>query len=190
METAQGFRRKCKRYNTEGHAHEFTFSCYKTQRFLLSDRIRQYFAESIVAAKESQSFHLWAYVLMPEHVHVIVRPYREEYSVSKILNSMKQPVSRRATNHLRRHNPEGLKELATGQKARPYRFWQPGGGYDRNIAGVPALQAAIEYIHANPVRRGLVESPTDWEWSSARAWSGDGEGPIPVDRESFMEILV
>jgi REP-associated tyrosine transposase len=52
------------------------------------------------------------------------------------------------------------------------RFWQPGGGYDRNITSIEALRAMIDYIHANPVRRGLVARPEDWEWSSARWYAG------------------
>ena len=49
-----------------------------------------------------------------------------------------------------------------------FRCWQEGPGYDRNINSVEALQASLNYIHMNPVRRGLCEKPTDWPWSSAR----------------------
>ena len=44
-----------------------------------------------------------------------------------------------------------------------HRFWQPGGGYDRNITTTATLRAMIEYLHANPVRRGLVAKAEDWE---------------------------
>ena len=53
-----------------------------------------------------------------------------------------------------------------------YRFWQQGGGYDRNFDNVAAAWASVEYIHRNPVRRGLVDCPTDWTWSSARWYAG------------------
>jgi hypothetical protein len=42
----------------------------------------------------------------------------------------------------------------------------------------------IDYIHANPVRRGLVELASDWEWSSAAFLQDGGDSPIPVDRVS------
>jgi putative transposase len=48
-----------------------------------------------------------------------------------------------------------------------FRFWQEGPGYDRNVTTPAVIDAAIEYIHMNPVRRGLVERATDWKWSSA-----------------------
>ena len=43
----------------------------------------------------------------------------------------------------------------------------------------------VNYMHNNPVRRGLVANALDWEWSSAREWEVPGSGPIFIDRESF-----
>jgi putative transposase len=60
-------------------------------------------------------------------------------------------------------------------------FWQPGGGYDRNIEKPSTLLKMIDYIHMNPVRRGLVERAVDWKWSSAAWYEGIGESPILID---------
>ena len=49
-----------------------------------------------------------------------------------------------------------------------FRFWQEGPGYDRNLNTPTAIEAAINYIHENPVRRGLVKRAVDWKWSSAK----------------------
>ena len=43
--------------------------------------------------------------------------------------------------------------------------------HQRFFAFLHRIQAAIEYIHLNPVKRGLCELPTDWRWSSARQYS-------------------
>jgi putative transposase len=57
--------------------------------------------------------------------------------------------------------------LAKGKKGgEVFRFWQPGGGYDRNITDKDTLVRMIDYIHENPVRKGLVTDPLDWKWSS------------------------
>ena len=48
-----------------------------------------------------------------------------------------------------------------------FRFWQRGGGYDRNMTDGKAIHSSIQYIEANPVRSGLDEKPEDWKWSSA-----------------------
>ena len=65
--------------------------------------------------------------------------------------------------------PEWLGPVTVPEGPRlRHRFWQRGGGYNRNITSTEALHAVIEYIHANPVRRGLVASAEAWE-CSARA---------------------
>jgi putative transposase len=179
--------RQCRRYNIPGHAHELTFCCFQHRPFLKSERTCRYLSEAILRAKEIHQFDLWAYVFMPEHAHLLIWPKNEDYSISKILLSIKQPVSRRALIYLRKNNPNGLRLLATGQKHTPYRFWLDGGGYDRNIAIGSTLIDVVRYIHNNPVRCGLVSKPEDWLWSSAKEWNGLGAGAIPVDIDSFPQ---
>ena len=178
-------RKACKRYDTPGVAHELTFSCFKRRRFLVKERTCQYLADAVLKAKAKHPFDLWAYVFMPEHVHLLLWPKQPRYSVSKILKSIKQSVSRRALRYLRILNPAGLRYVATGHGNQPYAFWQEGGGYDRNVTELKTVPKMARYIHNNPVRRGLVEHPEDWLWSSARAWAGLGEGPLPIDRDSL-----
>jgi len=78
--------------------------------------------------------------------------------------------------------------MATGEKARPYRFWQAGGGYDRNFETPEAIHNAINYIHNNPVKKGLVANPEDWKYSSYNAWQNDGKGVLDIDVESVPAI--
>ena len=167
-----------------------TFSCYRRRAFLGRDRTRQYLADAINAARVKLGFHVWAYVMMPEHIHLLVWPAKEVYSISTILQATKQSVSRRAVGWLKSNNPAGLKLLATGRADKPYQFWQDGGGYDRNIRNAKALRDIIAYIHNNPVRRGLVVRPEDWPWSSAADWADMKTGPIPIDKETCLNSMV
>jgi putative transposase len=48
-----------------------------------------------------------------------------------------------------------------------FRYWQEGAGYDRNFDNEKSVRAVIDYIHLNPVRRGLCQRVLDWKWSSA-----------------------
>ena len=68
------------------------------------------------------------------------------------------------------------------------RSWQPGGGYDRNITRTAILRSMIEYLHANPVHRGLVARAEDWEWSSARWHAGTRPAPIEMDSMVLGEL--
>ncbi len=132
-------------------------------------------------ARARLGFGLGAYVVMPEHVHVLVR-CPEGVLVSSVLGALKRPVSVRARAWLAEHEPEWVERLMVRRGDREvFRFWQAGGGFDRNIWEQRTLIEVVEYIHANPVRRGLVERPTEWEWSSAGWWAGMG-GVLEMDR--------
>ncbi|MCW3062524.1 MAG: hypothetical protein JWQ02_4345 [Capsulimonas sp.] len=125
-------------------------------------------------AVEHHEFDLWAYVLMPEHVHILVRPVNDQYKISDLMFALKQPVTAKAKRHF-------LATGASAEKQEPFwdiqpngrgafRFWQRGGGYDRNLWSEDEISKTINYIHQNPVRRGLCERPAEWEWSSARGY--------------------
>jgi len=185
MLNGERYTKRCERWNRAGHAHELTFSCYGGHPFLARERTCCWLVDSINNARSKHEFGLWAYVFMPNHVHLILCPRKEDYSISSILLSIKQPVARKAIGYLRIHNPAGLRLLATGQPAKPYQFWQKGGGYDRNLVSVKILIEAVRYIHNNPVRKGFVETPDQWHYSSAADWDGTRPGPIPIDHDSF-----
>ena len=185
MQDGKLYKKKCHRYNIAGNAHELTFSCYKSQSFLSKERTCKYLIDSINSSREKHKYDIWAYIFMPNHVHLLICPQQEQYSISEILQSIKQPVSRKAIAYLNEYNPSGLKYLATSQKLRPYRFWQKGGGYDRNIIKDKTVINVVRYIHNNPVRKNLVEIPEKWFYSSAADWQDSREGPISIDFDSF-----
>lgn len=166
-------RRHRKNYNVPGHAHELTFSCYLRYKFLSRDRTCQWLADEIETARRNLQFDLWAYVFMPEHVHLIVHPRPKIHDVAVFRRAIKEPVAKKAIDHMQQHAPAWLARITRTRGDRIERvFWQSGGGYDRNITEQKTLLAMIEYVHHNPVRRGLVERAIDWKWSSA-AWYAD-----------------
>jgi putative transposase len=143
--------------------------------------------ESIQHARDSYNFSVLAYIIMPEHAHLVIFPRDESYSISSMLKSIKQSVARRATNYLRDCDSGILRFMETGLSWPRYRFWQNGGGYDRNVRNRDELERLIDYILANPVKKGLVENVEDWYWSSARDWLyGEEKGPILIDRDDVM----
>jgi putative transposase len=180
-------RKQVRSYNEPGHAHELTFSCFRKLPLFNRDRTRQWFLEALDAARRRRNLALSAYVIMPEHVHVVLCPRDSIYEMRLIRTALKTPVQRKSLAFLRRNAPNYLPQLRDEQPNGEvhYRFWQRGGGYDRNITDPATLRTMIQYIHHNPVRRGLVGSPTDWQWSSARFYEGMQEvllqmDPLPV----------
>ena len=178
-------RMKYLHFNTPGTPHGLTFSCFKNRNFLNYKRTRIYLVNSLENSRRKHNFDIWAYVIMPDHVHLLVFPKNADYSISKILKSIKLPVAKHTLQWIRVNKPENLRLFATGEKHHPYRFWKDGGGYDRNIRDQNELNRFVNYVHDNPVRRGLVEQSIQWYWSSASEWLCDIKGPVGIDRESF-----
>jgi len=170
-------------WNEPGHAHFVTYSCFRRLPLLTRDRTRRWVVDAIASVRDRHNAAVWGYVIMPEHVHLLLHPLRPRYSMSRLLTALKWPVSRAAREHLTDIGARRWLDLLTvhypGREV--FRFWQPGGGYDRNIVQEKSIAGVLEYIHANPVRRGLAKSPIDWEWSSARYWGGDRDVPLPMD---------
>jgi putative transposase len=175
--------KSCRRWNEVGDAHELTFTCYRRLPLLAKDRTRDWMIAAIRRAREKYAFDLWAYVIMPEHVHLLIRPRRANYDISRILTALKWPVSRWALAHLRRYAPNWIERLTERRPGgRPTaHFWQPGGGFDRNVDHEQTALAMIDYIHRNPVRRELVRTPEEWPWSSARWYVGQRDVPLAID---------
>jgi putative transposase len=121
-------------YDIRGHAHELTFSCYRRYPLLRAERTCLWLAEAIQQARAKLKFSLWAYVFMPEHVHMVVMPPAETARIRAILRSIKEPVGRKAINHLVAQGPDWLERVTRKRGRRVERvFWQSAGGYDRNI---------------------------------------------------------
>ena len=175
-------RKKVRHYDEPGHAHFLTFSCYRRMPLLSKDRSRHWFIDALETARTKDSFDLWAWVIMPEHVHVLVWPREPDYETETIVADLKRPVGQDAISWLRQHCPAFLERLTVKNANRTYhRFWQAGPGQDRNVYDTDTALAIIEYIHNNPVGRGLVRSAVDWPWSSARAWAGYPDALVSID---------
>jgi putative transposase len=182
-------RKQCKRYDNPGDAHYLTFSCLHQQAFLKGQHAPVWLAEALGRARTRYPFDLWAYVFMPDHVHLLIWP-AEGTSISTILKAIKEPVAKRSLCWVRKHRPDFLARMEDRQPNGKcsHRFWQRGGGYDRNLWTPQEIWEKVSYIHNNPVRRGLVERPEEWLWSSWRAWNEGVAEPIPIDLESVPPL--
>jgi len=176
-------RKRKKTYNTPGDTHYLTFSCVGQLPLLSRDRVRLWLVEAIDKARAAQNMALWAYVIMPEHVHLLVWPREREYCMERFLAACKRPVSWKAKQWLLAGGQTRWLSRLTVQEGgkQVFRFWLPGGGFDKNLVERRGVDAVIAYIHDNPVRRGLVETPHAWKWSSARFWNGERDVPLRMD---------
>ena len=182
-------RKQCRRIDERWHAHYLTFSCFRRQPFFRGRQSPQWFLECLDAARQSAGFDLWAYVVMPEHVHLVVFPH-DGVNVSDILYRIKRPMTTKVLTWVLHNSPAFLSRMAH-QRADgriTHHFWQAGGGYDRNLWSPEEIYEKIRYVHENPVRRKLVTTATEWRWSSDRAWETGQEGQIALDLDSLPDV--
>lgn len=114
---------------------------------------------------DSQRYHLLAWVVMPNHVHALFQP-TNGWTVAKIVASWKKFTARKICDHQRTLGETPSDPIWHRE------YW------DRFIRDQTHLVQAIEYIHLNPVKAGLVSTPEAWPWSSA--FSGNANLPIGV----------
>lgn len=133
--------------------------------------------QSIDRALVRYDLGLIAFVIMPNHVHLLVYPKQQECQIDRFLSAVKRPFSYRIKQLLAQAEDPLLDELMI--RDRPgnttFRFWQEGAGYDRNLSSRKVVEASIDYIHLNPVRKELVDQARDWKWSSALWYESEGE---------------
>jgi putative transposase len=145
------------RRQREGDMHFVTFSCYHRLGYLETAAARDLFEEALARMSYCYEFEVVGYVVMPEHVHLLVsEPGKGLLSVG--LQALKLSVAKRA-----------------GQ--RP--FWQ-ARYYDFNVFTSAKRFEKLHYMHSNPVKRGLVASPEDWPWSSYRYYQTGEQGRVKI----------
>jgi len=161
-----------------GHLHFITFSCYRRLPLLKSAQARNLFVRELARFRERRGFRLIGYVVMPEHVHLLLsEPLRG--TPSEALHDLKLSVARRLRP--RQRTPAGQRGLPLEERREPPRaFWQ-ARFYDFNVFTEKKKKEKLEYMHGNPVARGLVSHPKDWAWSSWSNYARKGEGLIHVD---------
>ena len=168
-----------KRYYGKQDLHFLTFRCYRRLPLLGTQRARDVFVRELSRARTERGFHLVGYVVMPEHVHLLVSESRKG-TPSTALQVLKQRVSRKLRKR-RRKVLGGQLTLGFVEDAGGLRqFWQ-ARFYDFNVYSSGKLREKLNYMHANPVIRRLVKHPKDWPWSSWSNYAKNGAGMIAVD---------
>jgi putative transposase len=157
-------RRTRRRYEAPGQARYLTCSCFHRLALFGNDRIKDAFVERLTLVINRTGCNLFCWVVMPEHFHLLLRPVLPRVTVTHFLMSLKRPFAALVLDRWRELGAKVLRRVrdSKGQE----HFWQEGGGYDRNVYSRDELLEKIAYIHMNPVRRGLVARPEDWQWSS------------------------
>jgi putative transposase len=155
-----------KRYQTEGHEHFLTFSCHRRLPYLNEDHARIVFEETLESLRQKHRFYLFGYVLMPEHVHLLLTEPRHR-PLATTLSVLKGETSK----------------LLKGSRLH---LWQTRY-YDFNVLSQQKRVEKLRYLHRNPVVRGLVTEPEDWPWGSYRHYLTGEPGRVEIESQWTLD---
>ncbi|WP_305909364.1 transposase [Methylomarinum sp. Ch1-1] len=132
--------------------------------------------------QNSGKFKLYGYVILENHLHLIAA----SDDLSRDMQRFKSYTAKQIIAHLEQQNAERLLGLlAFFKRAHKtesrYQIWEEGS-HPKMIESESVMRQKLEYIHQNPVKRGYVDRPEHWRYSSARNYLGQ-PGLIDVVRE-------
>lgn len=166
--------------------HYVTAVTFNRVRIFGSEIACQLFVETLAELRVLHPFKIVGYVIMPDHVHLIINPVRPEISV--ILRKLKGKSARKILDWLIADGySESLDKLRLSVKDRDFAVWQKDSS-SIDLFSPKFLQQKLDYIHMNPVRAKLCESPQEWTGSSYRAYFPNAaidRVPIGVDLNPF-----
>jgi len=153
----------------DGNTWFFTVVTYRRLNLLNTDTARQVLRHVIIECKKKYPFNIEAWVLLPDHLHCILGLPESDLNYSRRWAIIK----RKFTQEFRDIN----------FKRPPYwqdRFWA------HLIINEKDYENHMNYIHYNPVKHGLVNSPKDWPWTSLHRLME--EGRYPANWGEYVEI--
>ena len=143
-----------------------TTSTLKRKNYFTSEAKLEIVRDELFCTVELKVCYLMGYVIMPNHVHILIGFLDGGKGLIKFMHSFKGIVRKRLIG-------DNL-------------FWERGYD-DLMMKTVAQFNIKLNYIHFNPVKRGLVEAPEDWRFSSYRFWEmGEANSCLTMDF-SWME---
>jgi REP-associated tyrosine transposase len=184
------------RYYGADYLHFITTSCYQRRALLASPEDRDLFLETFEEVRRAYRLVVAGYVVMPEHVHLLIsEPERGDPSI--VMQVLKQRFTRKL---LRRSDPSKRAEgwAAEGRDSHPSKIAKDGAAtafwqrrfYDFPVWSKDKRIEKLRYMHRNPVKRGLVEEPDQWRWSSFRYYAYGESGPVLVNEERPAQMKI
>jgi putative transposase len=158
---------RLKHYDNLGTVRFVTLCCYHFRPHFIDDSAASLFIKHLDAARRKHGFRLFAYVIMPEHVHLVLLP-ADDMKLGMVIREIKSKMAREYF---------AVTKPGTGEA---HVFWQKRC-YDHNCRTVEADRQKIVYCHNNPVKRGLAQNPAGYLLSSYRWYQGERDVPLMMD---------
>jgi len=169
---------KLRHYDKLNTARFVTFSCYRRHKLLLHSSTIEVFLEELARIRSEKRVRIFGYVVMPEHVHLVLH-VPDTLKLGSVIAQLKSRSASRIISNRILQLSDDCRMKRDGRER--WAFWQPRC-YDHNCRSNETLLEKIKYCHNNPVKRGLVTEPGMWRWSSYNWYIGDRDVPLEMDR--------
>lgn len=152
--------------------------CHQRLKLFQKPEIARLFLDELRKWKQEHGVKVLAYVIMPDHVHMVLYPTRP-MKIGKAIGELKSLSARQMLPLL----PEDVttRMLWVNRNGESRKVFWMRRCYDHNCRTFDIVREKIEYCHKNPVQRGLVKNQRDWPWSSYRWYEGEINGPVEID---------
>ena len=154
-------------YTGIGNSHFVTFRYAGKRKLLDHPAPRQIVISALGGLVDKGKVEVSAFVIMPDHVHALLWYPDGDTGHSSVVQTWKRLSSHYLLKHFDRHSPGFSKQLLVKRNDREIHALWTRRFYDKNVDSHKKVKEAIEYIHNNPVKAGLVADICDWSWSSA-----------------------
>ena len=152
-----------------------------------TDKLKKITADALDEARKSAGILIFAYIIMPDHYHLITDRSRKPSEISRFTNGI---TARRVIDYLKENDyTSSLEKLKQETKKREYKYslWEhhPNAFL---ITSEAMLMQKVNYVHQNSVRARLVEKAEDYSYSSARIWQHKPleNEPLTIDIDKIM----
>lgn len=149
--------------NFPGSLHFVTTVTAVRGAWFTSDEVCKRILEVFEQNRKRYGLLCLGYVLMPDHVHAILYQPNDSANVSRFMRRFKSETA--------------FLSKPTAYPGEP--LWRRRFD-DVSLPGMEAVMTRLRYVHGNPVRRGIVTQPEEFQWSSAKAYYGGEHGVVEI----------
>jgi putative transposase len=177
------------RFGDNENAHFVTFAVVYWIDVFSRETYKEILLESLKYCIKEKGLNLHAWVIMTNHVHLIIS-CKEGLKQADVLRDLKKYTAKTIIKTIEDNHQESRKDWMIWMFKRAglknannklYQFWQQDN-HPIELTTLQMMQQKMDYIHENPVRAGNVYVPQDYKYSSALFYFEDREGLLPIER--------
>jgi len=173
------------RFHIQGHIYYITTNVYQNLPLFKHPTFIIPLIDSLNYYRYKYRFKILGYVIMPDHIHLIVWP-QDQPAISEFMRDFKKFTAVRLIRQAEVENASAILQAfanaGEATKRCDHKIWQDSY-WDTNIFTERFLRQKLHYIHRNPVRANLVANPAEYPYSSYRNYALNDESLIAIDRD-------